>query len=37
MLPTNNQLSLGFRINKTRRNRVAAFEGAPCVKVLFIK
>lgn len=29
MLPTGNQLSAGMRIAKKRRNRVAAFEGAP--------
>src|ERR1700754_146534 len=32
MLPTGNQLSCGFRVAKRRRNKVAAFEGAPMRK-----
>lgn len=37
MLPTGNQLSKGMRINKRRRNRVAAFEGAPMKKGIVYK
>jgi len=34
MLPTNGQLSKGFRIKKNRRNKVAPFEGAPQRKAI---
>lgn len=37
MLPTGNQLSLGLRIAKRRRNRVAAFDGAPMRKGVVYK
>jgi small subunit ribosomal protein S12 len=37
MLPTGNQLSRGMRSNKRRRNRVAAFEGAPMKKGIVYK
>jgi len=37
MLPTANQLSRGLRIAKRRRNRVAAFEGAPMRKGIVYK
>jgi len=37
MLPTGNQLSLGIRRAKKRRNKVAAFEGAPVRKAIVYK
>jgi small subunit ribosomal protein S12 len=37
MLPTGNQLSQGLRITKKRRNRVAAFMGAPMRKGVVYK
>ena len=37
MLPTGNQLSLGLRVAKRRRNRVAAFDGAPMRKGVVYK
>jgi len=37
MLPTGNQLSKGLRIDKKRRNRVAAFTGAPMRKGVVYK
>jgi len=37
MLPTGNQLSKGLRVGKTRRNRVAAFAGAPMRKGVVYK
>jgi len=37
MLPTGRQLSNGMRIRKRRRNRVAAFEGAPMRKGIIYK
>lgn len=37
MLPTGNQLSSGLRVSKRRRNRVAAFEGAPMRKGVVYK
>lgn len=37
MLPTGNQLSSGLRIAKRRRNRVAAFDGAPMRKGVVYK
>jgi small subunit ribosomal protein S12 len=37
MLPTGNQLSLGIRIAKRRRNKVSAFEGAPMRKGIIYK
>jgi small subunit ribosomal protein S12 len=37
MLPTGNQLSLGLRISKRRRNKVAAFMGAPMRKGVVYK
>jgi small subunit ribosomal protein S12 len=37
MLPTGVQLSKGHRINKIRRNKVAAFEGAPMKKGIVYK
>jgi small subunit ribosomal protein S12 len=37
MLPTNSQLSKGFRIRKSRRNKVAPFEGAPQRKAIVYK
>jgi len=37
MLPTGSQLSLGMRKAKRRRNRVAAFEGAPLKRGVIYK
>lgn len=37
MLPTGNQLSKGLRTGKIRRNRVAAFAGAPMRKGVVYK
>lgn len=37
MLPTGNQLSSGLRIAKRRRNKVAAFDGAPMRKGVVYK
>jgi len=37
MLPTGRQLSNGIRIRKRRRNKVAAFEGAPMRKGIIYK
>lgn len=37
MLPTNAQLTKGFRIRKNRRNKVAPFEGAPQRKAIVYK
>lgn len=37
MFPTGSQLSKGLRITKKRRNKVAAFEGAPLRKGIVYK
>jgi small subunit ribosomal protein S12 len=37
MLPTGSQLSKKFRIRKTRRNKVAPFEGGPQRKAIIYK
>jgi len=37
MFPTGNQLSKGLRVHKVRRNRVAAFDGAPMRKGIVYK